>query len=162
AGWRSPIEMRGIRYGDANVEFVVDSARCDRTLLDLLLNPSDFGRVQLESTRVIIRNKFGPVVTRDGSPAPFVQVVLRDSNRSENARWPASESAGAGGTVSIEGPDGRIVPVAHRIDFEFLVPTSAHTATFCVLARTGDPASTSHVNARGTLEWPCHSVPASL
>jgi hypothetical protein len=165
AGWRSPIAAHGIRYCDEAIELNIESARCDRTLLDLVLHPKDCGRVQLESTRLVILGTRRPPVA---SPAPSDSAtparvpMSSSSSQASVAHWPAIQLSGTHGELVVQGPDGRLSPIAHHLEFELDAPADSAKANFRMLARTGDLANTSHVSARGNVAWPVRSIPMSL
>ena len=54
-GWRTPLELRGVRYSSEAVDIEIESVRCERTLINLLWDRHNLGKVELISPRVTVR-----------------------------------------------------------------------------------------------------------
>lgn len=172
AGWRTPLLARGIRYRDPALEIEIESARTNRSLLDLLLNPRDYGLVELESPRVVLLNTSGPGQSPPARSTATAQQVdpthpptgtTGTAPAARNSAYrPIGHCIARGGQIAALGPNQSLLPIAHHVDMDMELPADGRNATFRVLARTGDPATTAHISAAGTIDWPFQSLTRSL
>jgi hypothetical protein len=163
-GWLTPLEAHGVRYRDEDFEFSAESVQTARTLLDLLKEPRQLGRIELAVARVSFA---APRVAVDASDKPSGQVREPAPGHS-----PASGHAPAwpGVSVQLEAQDSALIVVGPdgsewRASVEELTVAAApgsDRASFRCIARTGDAACTAHVSLNGLVAWPFQSFPDSL
>jgi len=156
-GWWWPTELSGVRYRSGDVELVAKSARCNRTLVDLLRDPKNLGVIEIASPRITLKQPATPK-SADGKPATPANPSPRGAAASAPLEFYVDFRA-TGGSVTIVDAAGRSECVARDIEVRFTAAPGDDHATFQLGTRTGDPQATAHVAAKGTLAWPFDGSP---
>jgi hypothetical protein len=159
AGWQTPIEVRGVRYSSASVEFVADSVRCDRSLLDLLRDANNLGRIEVKSPEVSFSIEPASAVKHGSSPASSSR---RNSVATRKRPAIVVDFHVTDGAVYVVNSERGRTCLASDVDAELNSTPGSERASFRMMSRTGDPKATAYLSASGTLNWPCESVRTGL
>jgi hypothetical protein len=158
AGWRTPIGAQGVRYSSDSFEFFAESIQCDRTLFELLRDPTNLGGIRLASP-VLSITPSSKTVEADSTPTLANQYRTNDAAQHRSV---AVDLHITDAVLNVCDSAGGRTCVARDMDFHLNAPAGGDRATFRFMARTGDPKATAHASARGTLNWPCHSWRTAL
>lgn len=152
AGWCSPITAHGVQYRTRDWELKIASIETNRTLLDLLWNYRDLGDVQVDQPHLLI-------LTRPETERASVHKRGRSRQSGANAASkqrmsPTIHLVGAAGEIAMLGPADRRMPLVHHVEFDVASGPAGESANFKILARTGQPDETAHLQSHGSVRWP--------
>ena len=167
AGWFQPLELRGVRYRSDDGELTAERVTCNRTLLELLKSPTDWGHVQITAPRLTVETTqsarpIRTLTTPAREPAVIPQATAaRASPPVRAVQRPAHRTVDRPITVEIDAMEGTLTIVdraggtewtARHVGFQFDAPTAPDEAKFRLNARTGDRDTTAHVTAHGSTQ----------
>ncbi|MBI3469141.1 MAG: hypothetical protein HY000_39555 [Planctomycetes bacterium] len=177
AGWFKPLEAQGVRYRSDRTELTADLVRSDRTLLDLIKTPTNWGHVQITAPRLTVETS-GPasivrshtLATHPSSPVPapapvhdLVPAATTELAPKRNQDRPVTvEIEATHGTLTVVDRAAGTEWVARDLDFQLDAPASDERASVRLQARTGDRETTAHFSAHGIAQWPLRSGPDAL